>query len=93
MAATGDDPRARLRAKDRSALLWHTGFFIVVNAFLWIQDMLLGGGVDYAYWTTIPWGFGLTLHALAYHFARRGLREPAGDQALVDEQWRETLVR
>jgi hypothetical protein len=50
-----------------SDLLWHTGAFIVVNAFIWIQDIAIGGGVDYAYWITIPWGIGLTVHALMFY--------------------------
>ena len=48
------EARARKRMKDFSSLLWHAGTFVVVNAFLWIQDIVAGGGLEYAYWTTIP---------------------------------------
>ncbi len=51
-------------------LWWHTGAFLVVNAFLWIQDLALGDGVNYAYWVTIPWGIGLAIHAMAHLRAR-----------------------
>jgi hypothetical protein len=44
-------------------LLWHAGIFLVVNVFLWVQDFAVGGGLDYAYWVTIPWGVGLLIHA------------------------------
>lgn len=52
---------------DISELIWHAGAFLVVNAFVWIQDVAIGGGVDYAYWLTIPWGIGLTIHALTVY--------------------------
>jgi hypothetical protein len=48
-----------------SDVLAHAAVFLVVNAFLWAQDFALGGGLDYAYWVTIPWGIGLAAHALA----------------------------
>jgi hypothetical protein len=48
-------------------LFWHIGAFVVVNAFVWIQDIAIGGGVDYAYWLTIPWGIGLMAHAVVVY--------------------------
>jgi hypothetical protein len=47
-------------------LLWHAGIFLAVNAFIWVQDIAIGGGLEYGYWVTIPWGIGLAIHALAY---------------------------
>ena len=47
----------------------HAGIFLVVNAFLWVQDIALGDGLNYAYWVTIPWGIGLTVHALTQYTA------------------------
>jgi hypothetical protein len=47
-----------------SDVLAHAAIFLVVNAFLWIQDIAIGGGLNYAYWVTIPWGIGLVAHAL-----------------------------
>jgi hypothetical protein len=54
-----------------SVLIMHAVIFLVVNAFLWLQDIDLGGGLDYAYWTTIPWAVGLLAHALAWASSRR----------------------
>jgi protein-S-isoprenylcysteine O-methyltransferase Ste14 len=56
-----------------SDLLWHAGIFLVVNAFIWAQDIAMGGGVDYAFWITIPWGIGLTIHAATFFQSRRTL--------------------
>ena len=64
------EARARRRVKALSDLLWHSGIFVVVNAFLWVQDAVAGGGIEYAYWTTIPWAFGLLLFTL---FAKAAL--------------------
>lgn len=58
-------------ASDLTELLWHAGIFVVVNAFIWAQDIAIGGGVDYAYWVTIPWGIGLAIHALTFYWSRR----------------------
>lgn len=52
----------------------HAGIFLVVNAFLWAQDFALGGGLDYAYWITIPWGIGLALQMISH---RRGEEDRA----------------
>lgn len=51
-------------ANPRADVLVHGTVFVLVNAFLWAQDIALGGGVDYAYWVTIPWGIGLAVHAV-----------------------------
>lgn len=49
----------------------HAAAFTLVNAFLWIQDIALGDGVNYAYWVTIPWGIGLAAHALTQYASTR----------------------
>lgn len=67
MVETGaPETRAREHLRSLTNLLWHAAIFVTVNAGLWVQDILGGGGVDYAYWTTVPWGIGLVMHALAY---------------------------
>jgi hypothetical protein len=86
---TTPEARARKRAKDFSSLVWHIGVFVVVNAFLWVQDIAAGGGLEYAYWTTIPWGLGLAFHVLAYFLGDRGLEERKYEQFLSEEQSRE----
>jgi hypothetical protein len=60
----------RTESTDLTDLVWHAGIFLVVNAFLWAQDIIVGGGLEYAYWTTIPWAIGLVIHAGAYYFGR-----------------------
>jgi hypothetical protein len=68
MLVAGRNRPARVAMGDRRAeLLWHAGIFLVVNAFIWIQDLAIGGGLEYAYWVTIPWGIGLGAHAIAYY--------------------------
>lgn len=62
------DRRHPVPAKPRTAradLLAHTTAFVLVNALVWAQDIALGGGLEYAYWVTIPWGIGLLAHAIA----------------------------
>ena len=49
--------------RHESDLLTHTIAFVLVNAFLWIQDLAISSGLDYAYWVTIPWAIGLATHA------------------------------
>jgi hypothetical protein len=63
--------RTRLPATPRGDLLWHTGVFIVVNAFVWAQDFAISTGLDYAYLITIPWGMGLAIHASRYFLGKR----------------------
>ncbi len=58
----------------RGDLLWHTGVFILVNAFVWAQDFALGTGLDYAYLMTIPWGIGLAIHAFLFSRGRSETR-------------------
>jgi hypothetical protein len=60
------EKRARQRAKSLVDFLWHLGVFVIVNAFVWMQDYFTGGGIEWAFWVTIPWGMGLALHGLAY---------------------------
>ena len=56
---------------ERAVLFTHIAAFVLVNGILWIQDVLAGGGLEYAYWVTIPWGFGLAAHITAYLVDRR----------------------
>lgn len=67
---------------DVAELIWHGSAFVLVNAFVWMQDIAIGGGVDYAYWLTIPWGIGLAIHALAVYRNHR----PGGPRHLGEPQ-------
>ena len=69
-------PRARREQSEFAGLMWHTAIFVVVNAFLWIQDIAAGGGLEYAYWISIPWAVGLLSHAGAYLYSTRTVEEP-----------------
>lgn len=44
---------------------------MLVNAFVWVQDIALGDGVNYAWWITIPWGIALAAHAITYATGRQ----------------------
>ncbi len=83
------EARARRRVKSLSDLVWHSGIFVVVNAFLWVQDVLAGGGIEYAYWTTIPWAFGLLLHYIAFFYERSRMESRLYEQYLAEERERE----
>jgi hypothetical protein len=83
------EARALRRVKALSDLVWHSGIFVVVNAFLWIQDAVAGGGIEYAYWTTIPWAFGLLLHYLAFFSERSRLESRRYERYLAEEKERE----
>lgn len=43
----------------------HAVGFLFANTFVWLQDLALGDGVNYAYWITLPWAIGLAAHAYA----------------------------
>lgn len=58
---------AQLQPTGWGDVLAHPVAFVVVNAFLWIQDIALGDGLNYAYWVTIPWAVGLAAHAFSVY--------------------------
>jgi hypothetical protein len=59
-------PKAHRPRSELAGLMTHVAIFAVVNALLWIEDIATGGGLEYAYWVTIPWGIGLFAHVVAY---------------------------
>jgi hypothetical protein len=83
------ESRARKRVEDLTALLWHIAAFVIINAGIWIQDIVTGNGVDWAYWVTIPWAVGLLIHVLAYTFTVGGFEEKKYAQYLEEERRRE----
>ena len=80
------EARARKRAKEYTGLMWHIGTFVIVNAFLWFIDIAGGGGVQWAYWVTIPWGIGLSFHVLAYFLDDTGIEQRKYRKFLAEEQ-------
>ena len=73
-------PHERVEQSERAALITHIAVFVLVNGFLWLQDIAAGDGLNYAYWITIPWGVGLIAHIAAYLSSARQptLPRPAG---------------
>lgn len=59
------------RSRELTDVVLHATAFAIVNAFLWLQDLALGGGLEYAYWVTIPWGLALVAHVGAYYARSR----------------------
>jgi uncharacterized membrane protein YhaH (DUF805 family) len=55
------------RARYLTGVMWHVGAFLIINAFFWILDLLVGqAGVQWAYWITLFWGLAVAFHVLAY---------------------------
>lgn len=89
MARTKNDTpemRAQQRASYLTGLLWHTGVFVIINAFFWILD--LSGGVTWAYWITGFWGMALAFHVLAYVIDGRQLETRKSQEYLEEERRR-----
>jgi hypothetical protein len=84
------EQRARRRAKYLTGVLWHVGAFVIINAFFWILDLTVGqSGLQWAYWITAVWGFGLVFHLLAYYIDGRGVEQGKYQKYLAEEQERE----
>jgi hypothetical protein len=66
--------RALRRAKYLTGLMWHLGAFVIINVFFWILDAMGAGGINWAFWITGTWGFGLAFHTLAYFVDGRDLQ-------------------
>jgi hypothetical protein len=84
------EARARERTESFTGLMWHIGTFVVINAFLWVLDIVVGvGGVQWAYWITFFWGIGLAFHVLAYLIGDSGVEERKYQKFLAEEQKRQ----
>jgi hypothetical protein len=85
--ATTPEARARARARYLTGLLWHVGAFVIINAFFWILDLTIGAdGLQWAYWITGVWGFGLAFHVLAWLVAGRDIEGRKTREYLDDER-------
>ncbi len=73
-------PHVYAEQSERTGLVTHIVVFVLVNGFLWLQDIVAGGGLEYAYWVTIPWGLGLVAHVVTYLSTGRhpSLPKPTG---------------
>jgi hypothetical protein len=65
-AGARGSPTAAVDAS-RADLFVHATVFALVNAFVWVQDLVIGDGVNYAYWITLPWAVGLGVHAISLY--------------------------
>jgi hypothetical protein len=74
--STSSADRAQRRAKYLTGLMWHAGAFLIINAFFWVLDLVVGqDGLQWSFWITIFWGVALAFHALAYLVAGRQVEE------------------
>jgi len=73
---THEDPaleRAKKHVKDVRDFYYHLMTYVLVNAMLVAIDLRVDGaggflGLDWAYWVTIGWGFGIVGHAISVFF-------------------------
>ena len=89
-AANTPEEQAQRRARSLTALLWHIGAFVIVNGFFWLMDYSLGTpGMQWAYWITAIWGFGLLFHILAWFIQGRDLEGRKTREYLDQSQQRD----
>jgi hypothetical protein len=80
------EERARARARYTTGLLWHAGAFLIINAFFVLIDLMTGGGVNWALWIALPWGFALAFHTLAYAIDGRQVERRKTVEYMEEEQ-------
>jgi hypothetical protein len=73
---------AEKRTNEIVGFFIHAAIYVVVNAGIWAIDIATGGGIEWAYWTTIPWGIGLAVHGLVLLFELR----------IFGEEWRQRRI-
>lgn len=78
-----DEELAQRRAKYLTGLLWHVGTFVIINAFFWLLDIVIGAsGVQWAFWITLFWGLALLFHVLAWLIDGRQVERRRADRYL-----------
>lgn len=55
--------RAKKRVEELKGFYSHLALFIVINAILFLINMVTSPGTYWFYWVTIFWGIGLAFHA------------------------------
>ena len=79
-----DETLARQRAAYDVGLLWHVGAFVIINAFFWLLDLMVGAaGLQWAFWITLFWGFALLFHVLAWLIDGRQVEQRRTDRYLL----------
>ena len=86
---TTAEERAKRRFDAFAGLMWHIAAYVAVNAFLWGIDLVHGGGLNWAFWTTIPWGLGLAFHVAAYLLEDSRFKERKYQRFLAEEREKE----
>jgi 2TM domain len=82
-----DEQLAAERAKYLTGLIWHVGAFVILNAFFWFLDLVVGvGGLQWAFWITAIWGMALLFHVLAWIVDGRQLERRRAQRYLEHEQ-------
>lgn len=83
------EQRAAHRAKYLTGVLWHVGTFVIINAFFWMLDLVVGEpGIQWAFWITLFWGFALAFHVLAYLVDGRQVEERKTQDYLAADRHR-----
>lgn len=66
--------RAKEHVKHVRDFYYHLMVYVLVNALLVIIDLSVGG-LDWAYWVIIGWGFGIAGHAIYVFFGDYRVRK------------------
>jgi len=82
---TAED-RARKRAKESIDVMWHVTAYAIVNILLWFIDIGQGGGLNWAFWPTIGWGFAVAFHVASYVIDDSGTEGRKYQQFLAEER-------
>ena len=75
--------KAEKRVGQRTALLYHIGTYVAVNAFLVIIWALTGAGYPWFLWVMAGWGLGLAINIISYFAGSKG--EAAKDRMVQKE--------
>lgn len=78
--------RGKWKAKERREFRNHLVSYIIVNAFLFIIDHMVSGGVWY-YWSVVGWGIGLAFHAYGTYFPDPDEMETGAKKILAAEKF------
>jgi hypothetical protein len=73
---------AKKRVKELKDFYAHVSIFFIVNAFLFILDVM-DGGVTWFYWPLLGWGIGVVIHAWSVFF----------EQGFWGKDWEERKIR
>ncbi|MGI9615012.1 MAG: 2TM domain-containing protein [Acidimicrobiales bacterium] len=82
-----DEQLAAERANYLTGLIWHLGTFLIINAFFWVLDLVIGQeGIQWAFWITIFWSVGLAFHVLAWFIDGRQVERRRAQRYLEDSR-------